>query len=70
MCCAGSRLYVQKKMFDRVVADVAQIASQMGPLVSREQIERVCSYVDIGRSQGATVVAGGGRAKESVYIAV
>lgn len=79
VCCAGSRLYVHKKMFDRVVADVAQIASQMplghgldpaaqmGPLVSREQMERVCSYIDIGRAQGATVVAGGGRAKDKGF---
>lgn len=73
VCCAGSRLYVQKKHFDRVVADVASIAAkmslgpgldptaQMGPLVSREQMERVCSYIDIGRQQGATVLTGGGR---------
>nr|WP_316639686.1 aldehyde dehydrogenase family protein [uncultured Roseateles sp.] len=73
VCCAGSRLFVQKKMFDRVVADIAQIATampmghgldpaaQMGPLVSREQMDRVCNYIDVGRSQGASVVAGGGR---------
>lgn len=79
VCCAGSRLYVHKKMFDRVVADVAQIAAQMslghgldpaaqmGPLVSREQMDRVCNYIDIGRSQGATVVAGGGRAKDKGF---
>lgn len=73
VCSAGSRLFVHKKMFDRVVGDIAQIAAamplghgldpaaQMGPLVSREQMERVCGYIDIGRSQGASVVAGGGR---------
>ena len=79
VCCAGSRLYVQKKMFDRVVADVAQIAqsmslghgldptSQMGPLVSREQMDRVCNYINIGMSQGANVVTGGARAGEKGY---
>lgn len=79
VCCAGSRLYIQKKMFDRVVADVAQIASsmslghgfdttaQMGPLVSREQMDRVCNYIDIGRSEGATVVTGGARAGAKGY---
>ena len=73
VCCAGSRLYVQKKMFDRVVSEVGKIAegmtlgsgfdasAQMGPLVSQEQLDRVCSYIDIGRSSGAEVVAGGGR---------
>ncbi|OOG53219.1 aldehyde dehydrogenase family protein [Polaromonas sp. C04] len=73
VCCAGSRLYVQKKMFDRVVGEIGKIAdgmtlghgfdaaAQMGPLVSQEQMDRVCGYIDIGRSQGAEVVAGGGR---------
>lgn len=79
VCCAGSRLYVHKKMFDRVVADVADHASQltlghgldpsaqMGPLVSQEQMERVCGYIDIGRSQGAEVLVGGGRAGQRGY---
>jgi acyl-CoA reductase-like NAD-dependent aldehyde dehydrogenase len=79
VCCAGSRLYVHKKMFDRVVADVADQASkltlghgldpsaQMGPLVSQEQMERVCGYIDIGRSQGAEVLTGGARAGERGY---
>ena len=79
VCCAGSRLFVQKKMFDRVVADVAQIAesmslghgldptAQMGPLVSREQMERVCNYIDIGRTQGANVVTGGARATDKGF---
>ncbi|MDP3538323.1 MAG: aldehyde dehydrogenase family protein [Azonexus sp.] len=79
VCCAGSRLYVHKKNFDRVVADLADQANalkighgldpltQMGPLVSQEQMERVCSYIDIGRQQGAEVVAGGGRATDIGY---
>ena len=79
VCCAGSRLYVHKSMFDRVVADVADQAAQltlghgldpsaqMGPLVSQEQMERVCSYIDIGRSQGAEVVTGGARAGQRGY---
>ncbi|WP_298233191.1 aldehyde dehydrogenase family protein [uncultured Azohydromonas sp.] len=74
VCCAGSRLYVHRKHFDRVVADVAAIAeamplgpgldpaAQVNPLVSREQMQRVCNYIDIGRQQGAEVVTGGGRA--------
>jgi phenylacetaldehyde dehydrogenase len=71
VCCAGSRLYVQRKMFDKVVADIADIAeamtighgldprAQLGPLVSREQMERVCGYIDIGRNEGAQLVTGG-----------
>lgn len=73
ICCAGSRLYVHKKMFDKVVADVANIAAKMpighgldpatqvGPLVSREQMNRVSRYIEIGQSQGASVVTGGRR---------
>lgn len=79
VCCAGSRLYVQRKMFDKVVAGVAHIAesmqlghgldpnAQMGPLVSREQMQRVCDYIDIGRQEGADLVTGGGRAGEQGY---
>ena len=79
VCCAGSRLYVHKKNFDRVVADLADQANslkighgldplaQMGPLVSQEQMERVCSYIDIGRQHGGEIVAGGGRATDIGY---
>ena len=79
VCCAGSRLYVHKKNYDRVVADLAEHANalkighgldpatQLGPLVSREQMDRVCSYIDIGRQQGAEVVAGGARAGSLGY---
>ncbi len=71
VCCAGSRLYVQKKHFDNVVADISDIASnmtlgagldpnaQMGPLVSARQQERVCNYIQQGISAGATITAGG-----------
>ena len=53
-CCAGSRLYIEKPIFDRVVEGVADYAkkinvgsgldpkTQMGPLVSQEQLSRVC----------------------------
>lgn len=56
VCCAGSRLSVQEKQFDQVVDGVAKIAanirigpglestSEMGPLISEEQLNRVCSY--------------------------
>jgi phenylacetaldehyde dehydrogenase len=71
VCCAGSRLYIHRKVFDNVVADVANIArsirlgngldatSQMGPLISSRQVDRVDSYIDVGLSEGAQVVCGG-----------
>ena len=79
VCCAGSRLYIHKKQFDRVVGDVAKIAdgmrlgpgldpqAQINPLVSREQMQRVCDYIQIGLEQGATAVAGGGRGEGTGY---
>ena len=63
-CCAGSRLYVQKSIYDEVVEGVAHhareirlgsgfdAATQMGPLVSQEQLERVCGYIDAGVRDG------------------
>src|SRR6201991_4342097 len=76
-CCnAGSRLYVQKGAYDDVVAGVAEIAksitvgsgtdesSQMGPLISDEQFDKVLGYLDSGREQGAEAVVGGGRKGE------
>ncbi|OMH26724.1 aldehyde dehydrogenase [Motiliproteus sp. MSK22-1] len=79
VCCAGSRLYVHKKIFDNTVADIASIAEGMtlghgldptvdlGPLVSQKQLDRVCGYIDDGLSQGASIVTGGGRAGDSGY---
>ena len=67
-CCAGSRLYVQKSIYDEVVEGVAHqareirvgsgfdAATQMGPLVSQEQLERVCGYIDAGLRDGAQLV--------------
>ncbi len=78
-CCAGSRLYVQQSVFDEVVEGVAAEAkqihvgcgfdhqSQMGPLVSQEQMERVCSYIDSGVRDGAHIVTGGKRVGERGY---
>ncbi len=79
VCTAGSRLYVHKKIFDNVVEGLAGVASSfklgsglnpdtnMGPLVSQEQLERVLGYIDKGRSEGGTVVTGGERALNKGY---
>jgi phenylacetaldehyde dehydrogenase len=79
VCCAGSRLYVEDKQFDRVVDGVSQIASQirvgpgmeattqMGPLVSEEQMNRVCSYFESGKAEGAKAVTGGSRHGDKGY---
>jgi phenylacetaldehyde dehydrogenase len=78
-CVAGSRLFVQEGRFDEVVEGVAQIAksiqlgpgmdsgTQMGPLVSDEQLARVTGYLESGRDEGATAVTGGGRWGDAGY---
>src|ERR1700720_3121213 len=78
-CCAGSRLYVEKSIFDRVVEGVADHAKKinvgsgldpetsMGPLVSEEQLNRVCGYLEAGFAEGATAVSGGHRKGDKGY---
>jgi phenylacetaldehyde dehydrogenase len=78
-CCAGSRLYIEKKIFDKVVDGVSAEAEKikvgpgweestdMGPLVSEEQLKRVCGYLDSGASEGAKAVVGGKRHGDKGY---
>jgi phenylacetaldehyde dehydrogenase len=78
-CVAGSRLFVQQSRFDEVVDGVAEIAksiklgpgmdagTQMGPLVSDEQFQRVTGFLESGRADGATALAGGGRFGDRGY---
>jgi acyl-CoA reductase-like NAD-dependent aldehyde dehydrogenase len=70
-CNAGSRLFVPKERFDEVVGALAERAAgtrlgpgldpqtQLGPLVSAEQHERVLGYIASGCEQGAELVTGG-----------
>jgi phenylacetaldehyde dehydrogenase len=78
-CVAGSRLFVQQSRFDEVVDGVSEIAksiklgsgmdptTQMGPLVSAEQLSRVTGFLESGRADGATAVTGGGRFGDTGY---
>ena len=78
-CCAGSRLYVENGIFDKVVEGVAaraekikvgsgmEASTDMGPLVSEEQLNRVCSYLESGFSEGAKAVTGGARQGDKGY---
>ncbi len=71
VCTAGSRLFVERKVFDKVTEGIAAFAKQMkvgpgldpstqvGPLVSQEQQERVLRYIQSGFSEGAKALAGG-----------
>ena len=78
-CCAGSRLFVEKKIFDKVVDGISQAASKirvrpgldpesdLGPLVSEEQLNRVCGYLESGIKEGAKATAGGSREGDKGY---
>jgi len=71
ICAAGSRLFAHKSIFDKVVEGVAEFtkgfhigpgidpSTNMGPLVSKEQYDRVGAYLESGAQDGAKAVVGG-----------
>ncbi len=71
VCVAGSRLYAHKSIFDKVIEGMSEAAAfwsprasldpeaHMGPLVSKEQHEKVMGYIEAGRRDGASVLFGG-----------
>jgi len=79
VCTAGSRVLVQRGIHDELVAEVVarsrdirlgsgfKADTQMGPLVSKEQLDRVCRYVAIGKAEGAEVALGGERHGQAGY---
>jgi len=79
-CNAGSRLFVHRDQFDEVVSALAARAdktrvgpgldpsTQLGPVVSAEQHERVLSYIEAGRREGAELVAGGGAGEGGYFV--
>src|SRR5690606_1688617 len=70
-CCAGSRLFIAENVYDRVIEGIKAYAqkiklgvgmdsaTQMGPLVSQEQYDRVTGFIKAGISEGAQAVCGG-----------
>jgi phenylacetaldehyde dehydrogenase len=79
ICIAGSRLYVQKKSFDKVVSGIADIAknmkigscfdpaTQIGPLISAKQMDRVSDLIASGMDEGAELITGGKHVGNSGY---
>jgi len=73
VCSAGSRILAHRDVYDEVVerlaarakalkvGDPSERETTMGPLVSAAQMKTVLDYVDIGRSEGASLVTGGAR---------
>lgn len=79
VCCAGSRVFIQKKNYDNVVSDMVSHAqnikqgyglkadTEMGPLVSTEQQNRVLGYIEKGLEEGAELLTGGNNPFEQGY---
>jgi aldehyde dehydrogenase (NAD+) len=73
ICSAGTRIFVQRGIQEEFVARMVEHTrtikvgdpfdprSQLGPLISKRQLERVMSYMSIGREQGARLAVGGNR---------
>ena len=71
VCSAGSRIFVERAIHDAFVARLVEFGkglkightldpeTQIGPIVSRGQFDRVCSYLDLGPSEGVQVALGG-----------
>ena len=78
-CCAGSRLYIEQKIYDEVLQGVSDHAgkiklgrgldpdTEMGPLVSAEQLDRVKGFLDSGEREGVRTVTGGKQVGDRGY---
>lgn len=77
VCSAGSRLLVQRSIHDRFVERLVERAKkivvgpgslegvEMGPLITKEHMERVLGFIGIGKDEGATLACGGSRLTDS-----
>src|SRR6195256_1033482 len=78
-CCAGSRVFVEEKIYDqfvekssarakkRTVGDPFDPKTEQGPQVDQAQFDKVMGYIDAGRSEGANLVCGGDRVGDRGY---
>src|SRR5271157_2645800 len=78
-CCAGSRLFVERKAYDefvqrsvdrakrRTVGDPFDAKTEQGPQVDDAQFEKVMSYIESGKKEGAQLLCGGGRVGDRGY---
>jgi aldehyde dehydrogenase (NAD+) len=76
ICSAGARLFVERHIYDEFIGRVSEFAqtlkvgdgldpaTQIGPLVSQQQLERVTGYLALGKQEGARPMVGGERLME------
>ncbi|HTC36231.1 MAG TPA: aldehyde dehydrogenase family protein [Bryobacteraceae bacterium] len=79
VCCAGSRVFVEDKVYDqfveqstarakkRTVGDPFDAGTEQGPQVDKTQLDKVLGYIKAGQSEGAKLNCGGGRVGENGY---
>ena len=77
VCCAGSRVFVQESIYDKfveaaadafskvTVGDPLNPATQMGSQINMSQVNKILSYIDIAKSEGAKILCGGEQFKEN-----
>ena len=78
VCCAGSRLFIEKKIYDRFVSDLVEYSknfrvgngfnpeSVLGPLISKKQQDRVIGYQELAKREGAEVLVGGSANEQEI----
>jgi aldehyde dehydrogenase (NAD+) len=78
-CCAGSRLFVEEKVYDHVVDELAaqnlnyrvgdpfDAKTDQGPQIDRAQLDKIMSYIELGKQEGAQCITGGRRWGERGY---
>lgn len=76
VCCAGSRVFVQEGIYDKFVEAAVKAFNhvkvglpweqdtQMGSQINEGQLKKILSYIDIAKSEGATIACGGERCTE------
>lgn len=79
VCCAGTRIFVEKKIHgkfsERLIEKTKKLRqgdpldpkTEIGPQVSREQLDKVLSYIEVGQQEGAKLVLGGDRPSRPGY---
>ncbi|XP_014665489.1 PREDICTED: LOW QUALITY PROTEIN: aldehyde dehydrogenase, mitochondrial-like [Priapulus caudatus] len=72
-CCAGTRTFVEGKIYDefvkrsvarakkRTVGNPFDAKNEQGPQIDKEQHDKILKYIDLGKKEGAKLLTGGGR---------
>ncbi|MGI6108667.1 MAG: aldehyde dehydrogenase family protein [Eubacteriaceae bacterium] len=79
VCCAGSRVFVQEDIYDKFIEAAVKAfnsvkvgmpldpETQMGSQINQRQLDKILSYIDIAKEEGATIACGGKRLTEGAF---